>query len=135
MTDRSRVEIIEVGPRDGLQNEPRAISVDEKIAFVDALSGAGFARIEAGSFVSPRWVPQMAGTGDVFRGIARAPGTMIPDKAGYVINRSWRQKVQRSSPSSSSLTIFLNESRILVTETNQVRSCVVKKGDVTACSS
>ena len=69
-----RVEIFEVGPRDGLQNEARAISVVDKIALVDALSGAGFSRIEVASFVSPKWVPQMAGSGAVLRGITRAPG-------------------------------------------------------------
>ena len=68
------VEIVEVGPRDGLQNEPRTIPVAEKIALIDCLSGAGFRRIEAASFVSPRWVPQMAGSADVLAGITRAPG-------------------------------------------------------------
>ena len=69
-----RVEIIEVGPRDGLQNQPGVITVAEKVAFVDALSQVGFQRIEAGSFVSARWVPQMAGSGDVFARIQRLAG-------------------------------------------------------------
>ena len=68
------VEIFEVGPRDGLQNEARAIPAADKIALVDTLSGAGFSRIEMASFVSPKWVPQMAGSGEVLRGITRAPG-------------------------------------------------------------
>lgn len=68
------VEIFEVGPRDGLQNETGHIPTREKIALVDCLSGAGFARIEVASFVSPKWVPQMADSGDVLRGIRRAPG-------------------------------------------------------------
>ncbi len=68
------VEIFEVGPRDGLQNEKRAIPVAEKIALVDCLSGAGFRRIEVASFVSPKWVPQMADSGAVLAGIRRAPG-------------------------------------------------------------
>lgn len=68
------VEIVEVGPRDGLQNEARAIAVGEKVALIDALSGVGFWRIEAASFVSPKWVPQMAGSGEVMAGIARVPG-------------------------------------------------------------
>ena len=72
MTDRA--EIFEVGPRDGLQNEPRAIPVAEKIAFVDLLSRAGFRCIEVGSFVSPKAVPQMADSGEVFAGITRVPG-------------------------------------------------------------
>ena len=69
-----RVEIFEVGPRDGLQNEARAIPAQDKIALVDMLSTAGFKRIEVASFVSPKWVPQMASSGDVLRGIRRAPG-------------------------------------------------------------
>lgn len=68
------VEIFEVGPRDGLQNEARRIPVAEKIALIDCLSAAGFARIEVASFVSPKWVPQMADSGEVLRGIARMPG-------------------------------------------------------------
>ncbi|MDQ2095385.1 hydroxymethylglutaryl-CoA lyase [Rhodalgimonas zhirmunskyi] len=69
-----RVEIFEVGPRDGLQNEARMIPTAEKIALVDCLSEAGFRRIECASFVSPKWVPQMADSGDVLAGIRRAPG-------------------------------------------------------------
>ncbi|MBR9765206.1 MAG: hydroxymethylglutaryl-CoA lyase [Rhodobacteraceae bacterium] len=70
------VEIVEVGPRDGLQNEARAIPVAEKVALVDRLSRAGFRRIECASFVSPKWVPQMAGSAEVLAGIARAPGVL-----------------------------------------------------------
>ncbi len=69
-----RVEIFEVGPRDGLQNEAAPISAHDKIALVDCLSVAGFSRIEVASFVSPKRVPQMAGSGEVLRGIRRAPG-------------------------------------------------------------
>ncbi len=69
-----RVEIFEVGPRDGLQNEKRAIATAEKIALVDMLSGAGFRRIEVASFVSPRRVPQMADSAAVLAGINRVPG-------------------------------------------------------------
>jgi hydroxymethylglutaryl-CoA lyase len=68
------VEIFEVGPRDGLQNEKARIATRDKIALVDLLSTAGFARIEVASFVSPKWVPQMADSGEVLRGIRRAPG-------------------------------------------------------------
>jgi hydroxymethylglutaryl-CoA lyase len=74
MTMAERVEIFEVGPRDGLQNEAARIATRDKIAFVNLLSGAGFSRIEVASFVSPKWVPQMADSGEVLRGIARAPG-------------------------------------------------------------
>ncbi|AWI83832.1 hydroxymethylglutaryl-CoA lyase [Alloyangia pacifica] len=68
------VEIFEVGPRDGLQNEARLIPATEKIALVDCLSRAGFRRIECASFVSPKWVPQMATSAEVMAGIRRAPG-------------------------------------------------------------
>ncbi|MEM9756408.1 MAG: hydroxymethylglutaryl-CoA lyase [Pseudomonadota bacterium] len=81
------VEIVEVGPRDGLQNEPRPIPVAEKIALIDTLSLAGFRRIEAASFVSPKWVPQMAGSGEVLAGITRAAGVrytaLTPNLRGY----------------------------------------------------
>ena len=66
------VEIFEVGPRDGLQNEARRIPTAEKVALIDALSGAGFRRIEVASFVSPKWVPQMGDAAEVMAGIARA---------------------------------------------------------------
>lgn len=81
------VEIFEVGPRDGLQNEAREISVAQKVALVDRLSQAGFSRIECASFVSPKWVPQMAGSGDVLAGITRRQGVryaaLTPNMRGY----------------------------------------------------
>lgn len=81
------VEIFEMGPRDGLQNEKREIPVAEKIALVDCLSEAGFRRIEVASFVSPKWVPQMAGSAEVLAGIHRAPGVsyaaLTPNMRGY----------------------------------------------------
>ena len=81
------VEIFEVGPRDGLQNEARDIPVAEKIALVDTLSAAGFRRIECASFVSPKWVPQMAGSAEVLAGIRRAEGVryaaLTPNMRGY----------------------------------------------------
>ncbi len=81
------VEIFEVGPRDGLQNEKRLIPTAEKIALVDMLSRAGFRRIEVASFVSPKWVPQMADSGEVLAGIARAPGVsyaaLTPNMTGF----------------------------------------------------
>lgn len=82
-----RVEIFEVGPRDGLQNETREIPVSEKIALVDCLNRAGFARIECASFVSPKWVPQMAGSAQVLAGIQRRVGVryaaLTPNLRGY----------------------------------------------------
>ncbi len=82
-----RAEIFEVGPRDGLQNERRVIPTARKIALVDALSKAGFRRIEVASFVSPRWVPQMADSAEVLAGITRAEGVsyaaLTPNMRGF----------------------------------------------------
>ncbi|NOX74709.1 MAG: hydroxymethylglutaryl-CoA lyase [Alphaproteobacteria bacterium] len=82
------VEIFEVGPRDGLQNEAAMIATKDKIALVDLLSGAGFKRIEVASFVSPKWVPQMADGAQVLAGIARRDGisyaALTPNMRGYV---------------------------------------------------
>lgn len=72
------VRIVEVGPRDGLQNEPWNVPVRQRIALIDALSATGLRSIEAGSFVSPKRVPQLAGSDEVLRGIARAPGVSYP---------------------------------------------------------
>lgn len=81
------VEIYEVGPRDGLQNEPRDIPLAEKVALIDQLSAAGFRRIEAGSFVSPKWVPQMGDSGAVLAAITRAQGVryaaLTPNMHGF----------------------------------------------------
>ncbi|MBO9456001.1 hydroxymethylglutaryl-CoA lyase [Paracoccus sp. R12_1] len=81
------VEIFEMGPRDGLQNEKRLIPASDKIALVDLLSQAGFRRIEVTSFVSPRWVPQMADAAQVMAGITRVPGVsyavLTPNMKGY----------------------------------------------------
>lgn len=80
------VTIVEVGPRDGLQNEAAAISTADKVRFVDALSAAGHRVIEVSSFVSPRWVPQMADAAEVFAGITRRPGVrytaLVPNLPG-----------------------------------------------------
>lgn len=82
-----RVEIFEVGPRDGLQNEAREIPLAEKVALVDCLSRAGFLRIEVASFVSPKWVPQMAESAGVLAGITRNSGVryaaLTPNMRGY----------------------------------------------------
>ena len=81
------VEIFEVGPRDGLQNEKSQIATKDKIALVDCLSGAGFRRIEVASFVSPKWVPQMADSAEVLAGIRRAEGVryaaLTPNMRGF----------------------------------------------------
>ena len=89
-----RITIYEVGPRDGLQNEPRAIPTPSKIALVDLLSSCGLTHIEAASFVSPKWVPQMADGAAVLAGIARRPGVtyaaLTPNLKGYDAARAAR---------------------------------------------
>ncbi|MDP9940802.1 hydroxymethylglutaryl-CoA lyase [Ectopseudomonas alcaliphila] len=81
------VRLVEVGPRDGLQNEKQPISVADKVRLVDDLTGAGLSYIEVGSFVSPKWVPQMAGSAEVFAGIQRQPGVtyaaLTPNLKGF----------------------------------------------------
>jgi hydroxymethylglutaryl-CoA lyase len=72
------VIVVEVGPRDGLQNEAQPVPTDRKIAFIDALSAAGLPLIEATSFVNPKAVPQMADAGEVMQGITRYPGVRYP---------------------------------------------------------
>jgi hydroxymethylglutaryl-CoA lyase len=82
----SRVRIVEVGPRDGLQNEPGVVPVAVRIGLIERLAGAGLTEVEAGSFVSPRWVPQMADTAAVLGGLRRRPGTrypvLVPNRTG-----------------------------------------------------
>lgn len=88
------VEIFEMGPRDGLQNEKRLIPAADKVALVDLLSRAGFRRIEVTSFVSPKWVPQMADAAEVMAAIRRAPGVsyavLTPNMKGYEAARAAR---------------------------------------------
>jgi len=88
----TEVTIVEVGPRDGLQNEKRPIPAAQKIKLIDLLSAAGFKRIEAASFVSPKWVPQMADGAEVMAGITRRPGTrytaLTPNMKGYEAART-----------------------------------------------
>jgi len=73
-----RVRMVEVGPRDGLQNEAKTVPLEVKVELIDRLSATGLGVIEAGSFVSPKWVPQMADTGEVLARIRRAPGIRYP---------------------------------------------------------
>jgi len=85
------VQIFEVGPRDGLQNEKVKIPTEQKILLVDSLSDAGFSKIEVSSFVSPKWVPQMKDAPKVFAGIKRKPGVtyaaLTPNMMGYQFAR------------------------------------------------
>jgi hydroxymethylglutaryl-CoA lyase len=73
-----RVRLVEVGPRDGLQNEQATVPTDVKVALIDRLSAAGFPAVEATAFVSAKWVPQMADAADVMARIRRAPGIRYP---------------------------------------------------------
>ena len=81
-----RVTIYEVGPRDGLQNEARQVPTAEKIKFIDALVASGIRDIEITSFVSPKWIPQLADASEVARGVARPPGVrmsaLVPNRRG-----------------------------------------------------
>ncbi|AVX23100.1 hydroxymethylglutaryl-CoA lyase [Pseudomonas syringae pv. atrofaciens] len=82
-----KVNLVEVGPRDGLQNEAQPISVDAKVRLVDDLTAAGLSHIEVGSFVSAKWVPQMAGSAQVFERIQRREGViysaLAPNLRGF----------------------------------------------------
>ena len=81
-----KITVYEVGPRDGLQNEAGVVPVADKIAFIEALAGAGAPVVEVGAFVSPKWVPQMADTDAVCRGMHRLPGVryvaLVPNATG-----------------------------------------------------
>ncbi len=83
----NRINIVEVGPRDGLQNEKQAIDVATKVALIERLADAGLKTVEAGAFVSPKWVPQMAASDEVLATIKRAPGVsypvLTPNMKGY----------------------------------------------------
>lgn len=87
MTLPSHVRLVEVGPRDGLQNEKQPINVADKVRLVDDLSAAGLSYIEVGSFVSPKWVPQMAGSAEVFAQIQQQQGityaALTPNLKGF----------------------------------------------------
>ena len=81
------VRIVEVGPRDGLQNEAVAVTVETKVDLVERLADTGLKVVEAGSFVSPRWVPQMANSEDIFRRVRRRDGVeypaLVPNLQGF----------------------------------------------------
>lgn len=86
-----QIRIVEVGPRDGLQNEAQPLTPQERVALIEQLADAGLRDIEAGSFVSPRWVPQMAGSDEVIIALAerkdlRLP-VLVPNKKGYELSR------------------------------------------------
>ena len=91
------IRIVEVGPRDGLQNEKTPISVADRIAFIEALIGAGLRTIEVGAFVSPKAIPQMVNSDHVLRGVIDHPGSefhvLVPNEKGYEAARAAGAKV------------------------------------------
>lgn len=92
-----QVRIIEMGPRDGLQNEKIPVSVEARIAFIEALVGAGLDTVEVGAFVSPKAIPQMASSDAVLRGVAHVKGAefhvLVPNEKGYEAARAAGAKV------------------------------------------
>ncbi len=81
-----QVRIVEVGPRDGLQNEKTLVSAEARIAFIEALVGAGLHTVEVGAFVSPKAIPQMVNSDQVLRGVSHLPGefhVLVPNEKGY----------------------------------------------------
>src|SRR5579872_1721957 len=91
------VRIVEVGPRDGLQNEKTPVSVEARISFIKALLGAGLHTIEVGAFVSPKAIPQMVGSDQVLRGVSQIGGgefhVLVPNEKGYETARAAGAKV------------------------------------------
>jgi hydroxymethylglutaryl-CoA lyase len=90
------VRIVEMGARDGLQNEKTPVSVADRIAFIEALVGAGLSTVEVGAFVSPRAIPQMVGSDQVLRGVSHLPGefhVLVPNYKGYEAARAAGAKV------------------------------------------
>ena len=87
MTTPARVRIVEVGPRDGLQAEPKSVPTEVKVELIERLADAGLPAVEAGAFVSPKWVPQMADSEAVLQAIKRRPGTdypvLVPNMKGF----------------------------------------------------
>ena len=90
------VRIIEMGPRDGLQNEKTPVSVEARIAFIEALVAAGLSTVEVGAFVSPKAIPQMVGSDQVLRGVNHLAGefhVLVPNEKGYEAARAAGAKV------------------------------------------
>jgi hydroxymethylglutaryl-CoA lyase len=102
------ITVVEVGPRDGLQNERAAVSTADKIEFVNRLSAAKLRVIEVSAFVSPKWVPQLADAAEVFAGITRRPGTrytaLVPNLAG--LDRAMAARVDEVAIFASSTEAF-----------------------------
>src|SRR6202046_4525300 len=92
----NQVRIVEVGPRDGLQNEKTQVSVEARVAFIEALLGAGLHTVEVGAFVSPKTIPQMVGSDEALRRVSRLSGefhVLVPNEKGYEAARAAGAKV------------------------------------------
>lgn len=109
----SRITVYEVGPRDGLQNEAATLSTEQKLALVGALADAGLPRIEATSFVSPRWIPQLSDAAEVTRGLPHVPGVsyvvLVPNAKGL---ERLDEALRRAGPGHPDVTaaVFLSVS-------------------------
>ena len=124
------VKIVEVGPRDGLQNETAHVPLDAKIAFVDALSLSGVSEIEVSAFVSPRWVPQLADAEEVFRKISRKDSVvysaLVPNERG--LERAVASRVDKVSVFTSASETFNRKNINTSTEGSIRRFRPVVKG-------
>ena len=114
------IRIVEVGPRDGLQNETRQVPTEVKVQFVDALSDCGLGEIEVSSFVSPRWIPQLADAEEVFAAIRRAPGVtymaLVPNQQG--LERAERARADKVAVfTAASETFSLKNTNATIAET------------------
>src|SRR5260370_33857072 len=100
-----QVRIVEVGPRDGLQNEKTPVSVEARIAFIEALVGAGLHTVEVGAFVSPKAIPQMVNSASVLRGVNHYPDSefhvLVPNEKGYEAAPAAAAKVMPESAAAS----------------------------------
>lgn len=74
----SKIQIVEVGPRDGIQNEKKILTVEQRVTLIEKLLTAGLTKIEVGAFVSPKWVPQMANTAELYKRLRQLPGVSYP---------------------------------------------------------
>jgi hydroxymethylglutaryl-CoA lyase len=96
----ARVRVVEVGPRDGLQNESGKVDIATRVALIERLAAAGLSMIESGAFVSPKWVPQMADTAEVLARIRRTPGVrypvLVPNRQGF--DAALRAQQERGVP-------------------------------------
>ena len=120
LTGRDPIRIVEVGPRDGLQNEARQVPTEVKVQFVDALSACGLQEIEVSSFVSPKWIPQLADAEQVFAGIRRAPGVtymaLVPNEQG--LERAERARADKVAVfTAASETFSLKNTNATIAET------------------